>query len=214
MNRNIDPARNVDEKQFIQHVLAKLPEGKEGEAGPYQIQRTFINQKIKLMEKAGEVYSLDDLTFDLMEVYNNLHPDSSDLESEDDGKKGKKKKKGETGFAAFSKQPKKKCNNCGGWGHISKFCKGKSSQGSNFVGGRGSGSFGKGRGDQGHGGRGHGSRGPNPHANLACNYCHQKGHIERDSFKLKNKQNVGSNQDHGAVAFMTINEGVACCSLG
>ena len=69
---------------------------------------------------------LDDLTFDLMEVYNNLHPESSDSES-DSGTKKTKKKKGETGFAAFNKQPKKKCNNCGAWGHISKFCKGKTS---------------------------------------------------------------------------------------
>ena len=33
MNQHIDEARAVDEKQFIQHVLAKLPQGKEGERG-------------------------------------------------------------------------------------------------------------------------------------------------------------------------------------
>jgi hypothetical protein len=124
MNRNIDATRAVDEKLFIQHVLAKLPEGKEGQAGPYQVQRTIIQLKIKQMDKDNEVYTLDDLTFDLMEAYNNIHPDS-DSDSDGEGRK-KKKNKGETGFAAFNKHPKKKCNNCGGWGHISKFCKGKS----------------------------------------------------------------------------------------
>ena len=127
MNRNIEAGRNVDEKQFIQHVLAKLPQGRDGEVNPYQTQCTFINQKIELMKKAGQTYDIDDLTFDLSEVYNNLHPDSSDSSSDggDKKKRGKKLTKAEeTGLAVFGKQPKKKCNNCGAWGHLSKHCKG------------------------------------------------------------------------------------------
>ena len=217
MNRNIDPGRRVNDKQFIQHVLAKLPTGKDGEEGPYQAKRSFIQQKIELWEKENKVYSIDDLTLDLTEVYNNLHPESSDDES-DEGKK--KKSKGETGLAAFSKQPKKKCNNCGKWGHISKFCKGKDIQGrSNFGGGRG-GSFGRGnsggRGGNGNGrSGGFGNRRPtgnNKYRDMTCHYCHRKGHIKTQCFKLNNKNQVQREPaEHGAVAFVTFDGGHALC---
>jgi len=214
MNRNIDPARKVDDKQFIQHVLAKLPTGKDGEEGPYQAKRAFIQQKIELWAKENKEYTIDDLTLDLTEVYNNLHPESSDSESDDDKKK---KSKGETGLAAFHKQPKKKCNNCGKWGHISKFCKNKNNQGrSNFGGGRGSssnrGSSGGGRGS-GFGsanGNGSGRKPNNKYRDMTCHYCHRKGHIKSQCFKLKNK-NQFQPDEHGAVAFVTIDSSKTLC---
>ena len=36
-------------------ILSKLPEGKEGELGPYQVERKLIEPKIK--DKDSDVYS-------------------------------------------------------------------------------------------------------------------------------------------------------------
>ena len=127
MNKNIDETRKVDEKTMIKHVLGKLPKGEDGQVGPYQAHRSIIEEKIK----ANSDYSIDDLTMDLLTVYNAMHPDDSDSEEETTGKKSASKSKGEIGLATFGCQIKKKCNHCGKWGHIAKFCKEKKSNSSN-----------------------------------------------------------------------------------
>jgi hypothetical protein len=125
MNRNISQNRQVDDDEFIQHVLAKLPKGGEGIVGPYQAQRTLINKTIaeRHSAKPKQEYTVDDLTIDLLEVYNNLYPEDASLDNsassdDEDNKKRKSNRKGETALAAFGRQPKHKCGKCGKWGHL------------------------------------------------------------------------------------------------
>ena len=124
------------------------------------MERIVIEEKMARLKAASEAYTLDDLTLDLCKVYNLLHPE---------GVTDSNTKAGDVGLATYSKQPKKKCNACGKWGHIARFCRNKGNQGS-----------------QGYSQKSQGNRqgGENPHKNLECGYCHKKGHIKKNCFKV------------------------------
>ena len=51
----------IDDNEFMLDILSKLPEGKEGELGPYQVERKLIEPKIK---DTNTTYEIEELSRD------------------------------------------------------------------------------------------------------------------------------------------------------
>jgi hypothetical protein len=64
--------------EFMLDILSKLPEGKEGELGPYQVERKLIEPKIN---DPIETYMIENLSRDLDQLYNSLYKKEGKVES-------------------------------------------------------------------------------------------------------------------------------------
>jgi hypothetical protein len=63
--------------EFMLDILSKLPEGKEGELGPYQVERKLIEPKIN---DPNEIYTIENLSRDLDRLHNSLYKKEGKVE--------------------------------------------------------------------------------------------------------------------------------------
>ena len=101
--------------EFLKQILAKLPKGKDGELGPYQVEKRNI--ELQMQTKQG--YGIGDLTTALEKVY-------KDIYGEDGSGKAN-----EQAYLAYKKVYKGRCDKCGKYGHKARDCRGSDYQPNN-----------------------------------------------------------------------------------
>ena len=112
-----DSGITYSDKEFINQILAKLPKGKNGELGPYQVVKRSIAKEVK--GTAG--YGLRDVIVDLEKVYHDVHEHKDETFNDDN----------EKAYVGYSKQCKGRCTKCGKHGHKSYNCRGSNYQPNN-----------------------------------------------------------------------------------
>ena len=103
-----DSGITYTDEEFIDQILAKLPKGKDGELGPYQVEKRNIQQDLK--HTTG--YGLSNVIVALEKVRSDVLADQ-DLIFDDDNEKA---------MVSYSKQYKGRCYKCGKYGHKGYDC--------------------------------------------------------------------------------------------
>lgn len=104
----------IEDPEFINDILSKLPKGEDGQLGLYQLIKRSILKDIEKLSKLEPVqhYEKKSLMKQLSLVYDELYP-NHDNDDKDNG---------EVGLAAGFKQYKGRCTNCGRMGHQKSKC--------------------------------------------------------------------------------------------
>ena len=118
----------IDDDEFKLDILSKLPEGKEGELGPYQVERRLIEPKIK---DKNTTYKIEELSRDLDRLYNSLNKKEAKAET----KKTPEREQLELAYKVMMKRHfKGRCRKCGVFGHKAADCRKKVGNGNRAVG--------------------------------------------------------------------------------
>ena len=159
---------NMDDDEFMLDILSKLPEGKEGELGPYQVERKLIEPKIK--DKSVK-YAIEELSRDPDRLCNSLNKKEAKAEA----KKTPEREQLELACEALMKRHfKGRCRKCGVFGYKAADCHKKVGNGNRAVGCEGN--------------KGKGPRGNFNKKAIKCCNCGLLGHMAKVCCKPKNEK--------------------------
>jgi hypothetical protein len=177
----------VGDDEFMLDILLKLPEGKEGELLPYQLERKLIEPKINDL---NQTYTIENLSRDLDRLYNSINKKEGKVET----KKTPEREQLEMAYKAVMKRHfKGRCRKCGVFRHTAVDCRKKIGNGNR------SGGF--------EGNKGKGPRGNFNKKTIKCYNCGLLGHMAKDCHKPKHEKMDRANKTvAGQIAYMVRDE--------